>query len=276
VAGVLVLLSLVLITVYFREPASGGLHDVQSTGASVLRPFEVGANRIAAPFRDTYNWFAGLIDAKSENKRLRAELDQLRAQRIQNVNAAQQVDDLRRQLKYVGLPRFPQDYSYVATDVISGAPTEFQQQVGIAAGSSSGIRVNDPVMTVDGLVGKVSRVAGHTAQVTLLTDSEIHVSAITVKSQATGLVNHGEGPSTLSLDRVLKSQVLHEGDTVVTQGWRLGRLSSLYPYGIPIGTVSGATNSEVDLYWNAQVRPFVHFDSLRSVIVLIPKRRNQP
>ena len=111
---------------------------------------------------------------------------------------------------------------------------------------------------------------------TLLTDSETHVSAIDVKSQATGLVNHGEGPSTLTLDRVLKSQVLNEGDTVVTQGWKFGRLSSLYPYGIPIGTVSGATNSEVDLYWNAQVRPFVHFDSLRSVIVLIPKRRNQP
>lgn len=270
------LLSLVLITVYFREPASGGLHSVQSTGATVLRPFEVGANRIAAPFRDTYNWFAGLIDAKSENKRLRAQINQLRAAAIQNVNAAQQVDDLRRQLKYVGLPRFPQDYTYVDTDVISGAPSEFQQQVGIAAGSSSGIRVNDPVVTVDGLVGKISHVAGHTAEVMLLTDSETHVSAIDVKSQATGLVNHGEGPSTLTLDRVLKSQVLNEGDPVVTQGWKFGRLSSLYPYGIPIGTVSGATNSEVDLYWNAQVRPFVHFDSLRSVIVLIPKRRNQP
>ena len=62
VAGVLVLLSIVLITVYFREPAGGGLHSVQSGGATVLRPFEVGANRVAAPFRDTYNWFAGLID----------------------------------------------------------------------------------------------------------------------------------------------------------------------------------------------------------------------
>jgi rod shape-determining protein MreC len=276
VAGVLVLLSLVLITVYFREPASGGLHGVQSTGATVLRPFEVGANRIAAPFRDTYNWFAGLIDAKSENARLRAQLAQLRAQKIQNVNAAQQVDDYRRQLHYVGLPRFPQDYNYVDTDVISGAPSEFQQQVVIAAGSSHGIRVNDPVVTVDGLVGKISSVAGHTAQVTLLTDSEMHVSAIDVKSQATGLVNHGESPSTLSLDRVFKSQVLHAGDTVVTQFFKFGELSSIYPYGIPIGTVSGATNSEVDLYWNAQIRPFVHFDSLRSVIVLIPKRRTQP
>jgi rod shape-determining protein MreC len=276
VAGVLVLLSLVLITVYFREPASGGLHSVQSTGATVLRPFEVGANRIAAPFRDTYSWFAGLIDAKSENARLRAQLDQLRAEAFQNVNAAQQNDELRRQIHYVGLPRFPQDYRAVATDVISRPPSEFQQQIGIAAGSSSGIRVNDPVVTPDGLVGKISSVSGHTAQVTLLTDSDIHVSAIDVKTQAPGLVSHGEGPSTLTLDRVLKSQVLHESDPIVTQGFKVGPLTSIYPYGIPIGTVSGATNSEVDLYWNAQVAPFVHFDSLRSVLVLVPKRRNQP
>jgi rod shape-determining protein MreC len=276
VAGVLVLLSLVLITVYFREPAGGSLHGVQSAGATVLRPFEVGANRVAAPFRDTYGWFSGLIHAKSENKRLRAELDKLRAQAIQNVNAAQENNELRSQLRYVGLPRFPQDYRPVHTDVISGAPSEFEQQIGIAAGASSGIRVNDPVVTPDGLVGKISQVAGHTAQVTLLTDSENFVAAIDVQSQAAGVVSHGEGPSTLTLDRVLKSQVLREGQTVVTQGFKVGPVKSIYPYGIPIGTVSGATNSEVDLYWNAQVRPFVHFDSLHSVIVLVPKNRNQP
>jgi len=70
--------------------------------------------------------------------------------------------------------------------------------------------------------------------------------------------------------------VLREGDPIVTSGFKVGPLASIYPYGIPIGTVSGATNSEVDLYWNAQVAPFVHFDSLRSVIVLVPKTRNQP
>jgi rod shape-determining protein MreC len=272
---VLVLLSLVLITVYFREPAGGSLHGVQSAGATVLRPFEVGANRIAAPFRDTYGWFSGLIHAKSENARLRSQVDKLRAEAFQNANAAQQVDELRRELRYVGLPRFPEDYRPVPTDVISAPPSEFEQEIGIAAGSSSGIRVNDPVVTPDGLVGKISSVAGHTAQVTLLTDTDNAVSALDVKTGAAGLVSHGQGPSTLTLDRVQKSQVLHEGDPIVTQGFKVGPLKSIYPYGIPIGTVSGATNSEVDLYWNAQVAPFVHLDSLRSVLVLVPKKRLQ-
>jgi rod shape-determining protein MreC len=276
VAGVLVLLSLVLITVYFREPASGGLHSVQGTGATVLRPFEVASNRVAAPFRDAYGWFAGLIHAKSENAKLRAQVDQLRQEAIQNANAAQENNDLRAQLHFIGLPRFPQDYNPVATDVISRPPSEFQQQIGIAAGSTSGIRVNDPVATADGLVGKVSSVAPHTAQVTLLSDPNLNVSALDVQTQATGLVSHGEGPGTLTLDRVQKSQVLHEGDTIVTQGWKLKGLSSIYPYGIQIGTVTGATNSEVDLYWNAQVRPFVDFDTLQSVLVLVPKTRRGP
>jgi rod shape-determining protein MreC len=275
VAGVLILLSLILITIYFREPAGGGLHGVQNAGATVLRPFEIGANRVAQPFRDAYGWFAGLIHAKSENERLRAQVDLLTQRVIQNTNAAQDNVELRRQLHYVGLPRFPQDYRPVPTDVISGAPSEFQQQVGIAAGSARGIRKDDPVVTADGLVGKVSAVAGHSAQVTLLTDPNLKVSALDLETNATGLVGHGQGPGTLTLDRVQKSQTLRPGDTIVTQGWRLAGLSSIYPAGIQIGTVSGASNSEVDLYWEAQVSPHVHFDSLRSVLVLVPKSRTQ-
>jgi rod shape-determining protein MreC len=273
VAGVLVLLSLVLITVYFREPAGGGLHGVQSAGATVLKPFEVASERIAQPFQDAYNWLSGLIHAKSENAKLRAQVDELTQQVIQNTNAAQENADLRRQLHFIGLPRFPQDYNPVATEVISRSPSEFNQQVAIAAGSGSGIRVNDPVVTADGLVGLVTEVASGQSQVTLLTDPNLKVSATDLQTQANGIVGHGQGAGTLTFDRVQKSQLLRAGDAVVTQGWHLGKLSSLYPAGIPIGTITGASNNEVDFYWQAQVSPRVHFDSLHTVLVLVPKTR---
>jgi rod shape-determining protein MreC len=276
VAGVLILLSLVLITVYFREPAGGGLHGAQSAGATVLRPFEVASERVARPFRDAYGWFAGLIHAKSENARLREQVDRLTYLATQNATAAQQLADLKRQLHYVDSNEFPQDYEPVTTYVFSRPPSEFQQQVGIAAGSSRGIRLDDAVVTADGLVGKVSRVAHSTAQVTLLTDPNLKVSALDVNTQAIGLVGHGEGQGTLTLDRVQKSQVLKPGDPIVTQGWKYGPISSIYPPNIQIGYVNGASNSEVDLYWQAQVTPRVHFDSLRTVIVLVKKDRNLP
>jgi rod shape-determining protein MreC len=274
VAGALVLLSIVLITIYFREPSGGGLHGVQSAGAAVLRPFEIGANRIAAPFRDGYGWFAGLVHAKSENARLRSEVDKYRSLAIQHSTAAQENADLKRQLHFVATPEFPRDFNYVATEIVSRAPNEFQQQVTIAAGSVNGVRFEDPVVTADGLVGLVTQVAHNTAQVTLLTDSRLPVSAMDLATRATGIVRAGQAPGTLILDRVSKSQGIHPADLIVTQGWQVGPLKSLYPHGIPIGYVTGASQNDLDLYWNVQVHPNVDFGSLQNVLVLVPKKRH--
>jgi rod shape-determining protein MreC len=275
VAGALVLLSVVLITIYFREPAGGGLHGIQSGGAAVLRPFEVAADRVAQPFRDGYDWFAGLVHAKSENARLREEVDKYSQQAIQNANAAQQNAVLRRELHYVGSRQFPSGYDYIATDVISRPPSEFQQQVVIAAGTSSGIRFEDPVVTADGLVGLVTQAARDSAQVTLLTDPNLNVTAVDLATRATGIVRAGQGRGTLILDRVSKSQVIRPDDLIVTQGFHLGKLASLYPRGIPIATIAGASQTDLDLFWQVQLRPRVDFGSLDSVIVLIPKHRTR-
>jgi rod shape-determining protein MreC len=274
VAGVLVLLSVVLITVYFREPAGGGLHGVQSAGATVLRPFEVGAEHVARPFREAYGYFAGLIHAKSQNRELRRQVDLLSQQAIQNANAAAENADLKRQLRYVDSRAFPRKFAYIFATVISRPPSEFQQQIGIDRGSGSLIRRNDPVVTADGLVGLVTRVAHDQAQVTLLTDPNIKVSALDLRTGASGIVQPGQGRDTLAFARVNKAQTLNEGDLVETSGWQTKRLTSLFPKGIAIGRVVGASQSEVDLYWRAQVEPRVDFGSLQSVLVLIPKSRS--
>jgi rod shape-determining protein MreC len=273
VAGVLVFVSIVLITIYFREPASGGLHGVQSAGATVLRPFEVGAERVARPFRDAYGWFAGLFHAKSQNADLRAQVNKLSAQVIAQQNAQRENVELKRLLHYVGLPTFPNDYRYVATAIISRPPNEFQQQIGIAAGRINGVRVDDPVVNEDGLVGKVTKVSRDQAEVTLLTDPSSHVSAMDLSTKATGMLSHGQGRGTLILDRVSKSQTINPGDWLITQGWRYEGLTSVYPKGIPIGVVSGASQTDLDLYWQVQVRSRVNFGDLQSVLVLVPKNR---
>ena len=272
-AGALVLISIVLITIYFREPAGGTLHGVQSAGAAVLRPFEVGAERVARPFRDGYGWFAGLVHAKSQNEALRRQVDLLSQQVIQNQTAAQENADLKRELHYIGSPSFPSSFNPVTAEITSRPPSEFQQQVGIAAGLTSGIRKDDPVINADGLVGLVTRVAHDTAQVTLLTDPNLQVPALDLISKASGVVKHGQGRGTLILDRVQKSQTVDRRDWIVTQGWRSQGLTSLYPKGIPIGVVSGASQNDVDLYWQVQLSPRVDFGSLQSVIVLVPKTR---
>jgi rod shape-determining protein MreC len=111
--------------------------------------------------------------------------------------------------------------------------------------------------------------------VTLLTDPTLKVAALDLNTQASGVVSHGEGRSTLILDRVSKSQAVRARDWIITQGFRVGNLTSRYPRGIPIGTVSGASVNDVDLYWQVQLRPRVDFGSLQSVLVLVPKSRKR-
>lgn len=272
VVGVLVVLALALITVSFR---ASGLTALQDTGATVLRPFQVASDRVARPFQDAYDWFAGLVHAKSENAALRKQVDALRNQAFRNQQAVQENTMLRAELRYVDGPRFPQDYDYVATSVIAPPQSRFDQTMVIDAGSNFGIRRDDPVVTPDGLVGRVTRVGKTVSQVMLLSDESSAVSASDQNHPgATGIVKHGQGGGdTLILDRVDKSQTVAVGDPVITQGSPgNGLLPSIYPRGIAIGSVTSVGQNDTDLYKQIQVQPFVDFSSLRSVLVLVPKK----
>jgi rod shape-determining protein MreC len=273
--GVLVLLSIALLTVYFRESAGGPLHRTQGVGAAILRPFEVGTERIARPFRDTYGYFHGLAVARSQNGRLRAEAEHYRQLYIQNATALHDSIQLKKILAYEEGPSFPTDYRPVNTRVLGGPPSQFEQQIVVAAGSNQGIHRYDPVVTPAGLVGDVTKVFSNVARVTLLTDDQSAVGAMNLRG-ASGLVRHGASPTggTLILDQVTKDQVVYRGDRVLTQGSLAGGLPSIYPRSIPIGTVTHVGQSDVGLYKDIQVSPFVDFSSLESVIVLVPKVRS--
>ena len=270
--GGLVLLSLLLITISFREPTTGVAHGVEAAGATVLRPFEVAAERVARPFRDVYGYFAGLVHVKRENERLKQEISDLRQQALQGETAREQLAELRALLSYVDSPLFPSDYSPVNTRVISWA-SEFDQQVVIAAGSDQGIREETPIVTRDGLVGSVTQVAGSAALVTLLTDENSAVQARDQNTDAIGLVRHGQGEGTLILDRVTKDRSVEEGDIIVTAGTRSKQYPSLFPRGIPIGIVTSVGQSDTALYKQIQIEPFVDFSALDAVTALITQKR---
>ena len=75
----------------------------------------------------------------------------------------------------------------------------------------------------------------------------------------------------LILDRVSKTKPVNVGDTIITAGTLgKGALPSMFPRGIPIGSVTSESNNDVNAFKNIQVSPLVDFTSLQSVIVLVP------
>ncbi len=272
VVAVLVVVSLVLITVYLRESDEGGLHAAQRIGLAVLAPFQAAGERVARPFQDAYAYVSDLVDAKSEKDALERQVRALSQDVIRYQTAARENERLRELLQFVEGPRFPDDFRGLVTRVIAQPAGPYNQEILVAAGSNDGVTIDAPVVTEDGLVGVVTGVAPDAAKVTLLTDQSIAVSALDLSSGARGIVKPSPSAgSGLVLDRVGKEQVIEEGDMIITAGWRTGELASLYPWGIAIGTVTSVGQQDIDLYKRVQIDPFVDFDSLSEVIVLVKR-----
>ena len=270
----LVLVSLGLITVYFREANDGPLHAAQRIGVSVLMPFEVAGERVARPFRDSWAWMSDLLDAKDENEDLRTENEELRREVIEARTAARESALEGTIAAYISGPDFPTDFEPVVARIIGRPPTPYQQEVIVSAGTDDGIRRNAPVVSEEGnLVGKVTDVTDSTARITLITDQSSSVSAVVLETEASGVVRHGASTSSLILDRVEKDEMVEEGNTVITAGWTTERFESLFPRGIPIGVVESVGQQDVDLFKRIQIAPLVDFDSLAAVVVLIEKER---
>jgi rod shape-determining protein MreC len=272
IVGGLVLLSLVLITVSFRSSALDG---AQGTVAGILRPFEVAADRVSRPFRDAVGWTHGLISAKNENKKLRAKIELLRQQLIQDESAVQENVQLKAQLHYHGPPSIA-DFNKVGAAILTNPQSPIDQSVTIAAGSAEGLAPGNVVIdpSTGGLVGTIDRVRSSVARVTLLTDGQSAVTATDLTyPAAVGDITRGAGGSdVLVLDSVSKGAFVGVGDTVITAGTLgKGALPSMFPRGIPVGTVSSASNNDVNPFKNIQVEALVNFSSLQSVVVLVPK-----
>ncbi len=270
---VLVLLSLALLTVSFRESSNGPLHRFQGYGSAVTKPFQVVADRIAQPFEDAYGWIHGMLRAKDENKKMHQELENLRQQRARQKNAEAEVKRLEALLNYEHSSRFPEDYLKVNAEVVTPATGAFEQTIVIAAGQNRDIRVDDPVVVGDGLVGRISQVGPTTSKVTLLSDPGFAVSARDLRTGVEGIVRHQATGSALILDDVKIEKQVREGDSIITSGWRRPDLSSLYPARISIGRISSFSQSDVDPNKRIQVEPSVDLSSLEAVVVLIAKNR---
>ena len=125
VLALLVSLSIALLTVYFGESASGGLHAIQRGFLEVLAPLQEGANRALKPARDLVGWTGDVFDAKSENKDLRKQNEELQRQVAALQTAERDATQLRALVGLNRSSRFPDGYDpHALSKVFSLAPTE--------------------------------------------------------------------------------------------------------------------------------------------------------
>jgi rod shape-determining protein MreC len=267
VLALLVVVSLILLTAYFGESPQSPLHSVQRGIVQVFSPVQAGASKVLAPARDVANWVSDTLRAKSnvdklrqENNKLGLEVATLKTEQQQNAQLTAEVGLDQT----IGI----RNYHPIGANVIGRDPTLWYQQVEIDAGSDNGVSTGNPVLADGGLAGDVTTVDASVSIVTLITDHDLAVAAqVDNAAGDQGIISPSVGnPNQLLLQDLPGQAQITAGEQVVTAGFKSGSLTSLYPPGLPIGTVTSVNrnqlfnNNEVPVSPSADLR---HFSSVQ-------------
>lgn len=235
--------------------------------------FSSASNWFSGILVDTQTWFATRYVAiqdfftaprdvnslRQRNVELEAEIASLRTQVIELSERADQADTLAALVNY---SRVNPESSYIAADVIGRDPSPFLHYIIINRGSSDGILRGMPVVTDQGLVGRVDAVIADAARIQLITDPGAVINVHLQNSDIEAVLN-GSITSDLTLSFIPQDVTIVEGDLALTSG-----LGGGFPTDLPIGQVTNIRKREADLFQQASIQPVVDFSRLTIVLII--------
>jgi rod shape-determining protein MreC len=201
-----------------------------------------------------------VVRLAQQNEQLEAEVSRLQAQIIELQQENSELEVLSALLDFA---RSHSENEYITAAVIGRDISPFLHYVIINRGSDDGLRRGMPVVSSQGLVGRVAAVTADGARVQLITDPD---TAINVRIQPSGSEGLLEGSITgdITIGAIPQDANINNGDLVLTSG-----LGGNYPPDMLIGQISGVRQRPVELFQTASVEPVVDFSQLEIVLVIV-------
>lgn len=236
---------------YFRSASgalTGGLVGVQDWFASRTQAIQ---EFLAAP--------GDLITLRARNAELEAQVSQLQTQVIDLQQRANETSILAA---LVDFSRASPESSYKAASVIGRDPSPFLHYIIINRGSNDGIQRGMPVVTNEGLAGRIDAVIADAARVQLITDPasavNVHLRNANTEAMVTGSVTGDIG-----LELISQDVAVEPGDIILTSG-----LGGGFPPDLIVGQVVNVRKLPAELFQEATVQPAVDFTRLQIVLVI--------
>ena len=232
-------------------------------------------SRVAlSPFISTQTWLASrylairdfmtaprdVVRLAQINDLLEAEVSRLQSQIIE---LQQQNSELQVLSALLDFARTHSENEYITAAVIGRDISPFLHYVIINRGSDDGLRRGMPIVSSQGLVGRVAAVTADGARVQLINDPD---TAINVRIQPSGAEGFLQGSITgdITVEAIPQDANIQTGDLVLTSG-----LGGNFPPDMLIGQVSGVRQRPVELFQTATVEPVVDFSQLEIVLVIV-------
>lgn len=265
----LVSISLVTITIDYREGDDGPLASMGDAALTAISPLQEVVSKVTHPIGNFFSTLFRLPSIRQERDVLRERVDTLETQLAEGRADQARLADLEA---LFGLREsLGPMVETTAAEVIANGVSNFEWTIEIDKGSSDGIAPDMPVIASAGLVGHVVQVAANSSRVQLIIDPDSFVAGRLDVSRQTGLLS-GEGDQDLEMSLVESTVEVGPDERVVTAGYKIRDVAeSLYPPNVLIGTVSRVLEEDAATEKFVTVRPAVDFSSLSLVLVVLSR-----
>jgi rod shape-determining protein MreC len=255
---------------YDARDESTKQRKIRTVAQSIAYPIQRAASSVGGLFGGLFGGVGELRRASVENEQLRAQVQQMQNELRETRQKAAETERLEKLLKLSQ----QSPYNSVTAQVIARDPSIWFDSVTINKGRSEGIEINMPVVTSDGIVGRVVSTGPLSAQVMLITDEQSGAGAVVGQlgqSNAMGSIRGMGANGLLDMRYVSGLEKVEMGDTVFTTGY-----DGIYPPGYIVGQVvelraGSATQAQV-----IHIRPSAGLDRLKEVTVLQYRPASKP
>lgn len=233
---------------------------IESALRDFFAPLKRGAVLLYAKMAAIPQYFSDFNELKAENEALKEEIVQLNSELNRMEEASIENAYLRDMLS---LSQDITEWLPVASNVIGRSSATWYNTVTIKGGENQGFLKDMPVITSDGLVGRIMTVSRYTSEVILITDMECAVGAMVQINKTPGVTEGNGMDEGLSMIHIPYGAQITADQVVITSG-----LGGIFPKGLRIGYITAVTPDRGDLMIKAEITPFVDFERLDNVLVL--------
>ena len=258
----MVLLALHWVALSFNRMPGNERRYAQAWLAAAFTPFQIVIAKSVDGVSGVWKHYFWLRDSQLQNERQYAEIVQLKNELLKTKEEAKLSEELRAMINY----QPPDSYQQVVARVISRDAIQWFNSITIDRGSLSGINIGMPVVTPEGLVGRVIEVSPISARVLLLTDERHGTGAIIGQLTDSHILGVIKGRNSLLCEMkfVAGKEKIEPGSTVMTSGQ-----DGIYPKGLVIGHVTRVEVGSPTVPFVIEVEPAAPLTKLNLVSVLL-------
>jgi len=233
-----------------------------------MPPFMKGVVHSQQWFTNTWHGYFDLRRVRTENRTLR---DELALMRVEQVRLMEDANQARRLQLLLG---FKEKYisQTLPAQVISTTGSEFSRGIYIDKGAHDGVKVDMPVITPEGILGKILRVYPATSLVLEVNDPSSGIGVILEKSRLQGILKgDSTGTGELQIHYIMSDERVEVGEHVFTSGG-----DRIFPKGLPVGVVAEVAPGTDRTFLKIRVKSVAQLSRAEEVLVITKVEDRSP